>query len=146
MTSLKAIFIFTLIWCTFTYLELRRSKLGTPKNPIKLWVVAKKEKAVYFKARQLVSALKKKTGLHYEWKVVFSKEKAMNSLRGLETDVIIDFAPKRNGPVNEFDRGPAAAKGNIYQTVKGVKFRNYLPQRITFDILKGLERKRPNLP
>ncbi len=143
MTSLKAIFVFTLIWSSFVYFHLRRSKLGSIDHPVKLHFVAKKEKAIYFKARELMRILKKETGLHYEWKVVFSKEQAIASLQSSKTDVLIDFSSKREALKKKLLRVPAEARPIFFEAIKEVKFRNYFPKRTSFNILKGLKRKSP---
>ena len=156
MKSIKALFIFTLVWSTIVYFNLKKSRLGSSKNPVKVWVLAQKEKAVYFRAKELVDNLKEETGLNYEWKVVFSKAEAIESLKLARIDVLLHLedwelgvkklkeSPKEakigEGP-NSSTRNPAnVPKEGFKGVVKSVQFRKALPKRINYAILKGLRK------
>ena len=51
--------------------------------------MADKEKAVYFRAKELVKDLSEETGFTYEWKVVFSEQEANESLSLSKIDVLL---------------------------------------------------------
>ena len=156
MKSIKALFIFTLMWSTVVYFNLKKSRLGSSKNPVKVWVLAQKEKAVYFRARELVNDLKEETGLNYKWKVVFSKQEAIESLNFARIDVLLHLEdsnikvtkPKeaskkaKGAGADSFStRNPANFQTEGFKvSVKGVQFRKALPKRINFTILKGLRK------
>ena len=157
MKSIKALFLFTLIWSTVVYFQLKKKTLGSSENPVKLWVLANKEKAVYFRARELVSNLKNETGLNYQWKVVFSKKEAIESLNLSRIDVLLNLEGpnlkvmkpgmaekkvERGRAQDAFDRNPASVK-RIGQedSIEVVKFRKALPKRINYTILRGLKKQ-----
>ena len=157
MKSIKALFIFTLIWSTVVYFNLKKSRLGSSKNPIKVWVLAKKEKAVYFRARVLVNELKEETGLNYKWKVVFSKQEAIESLNLARIDVLL-YLENSDIKLTKPKEGLKEVKGAVAQSsssrnpadfqkesfkgsIKRVQFRKALPKRINYTILKGLRRR-----
>ncbi|MEC7181489.1 MAG: hypothetical protein VXW15_02155 [Bdellovibrionota bacterium] len=156
MKSIKALFIFTLIWSSVVYFNLKKSTLGSVKNPIKVWVLADKEKAVYFRAKELVKGLREETGFTYEWKVVFSEQEANESLSLSKIDVLLHLEnselkakkPRevsKEAKASEADgsslRNPASfQKQGFKKSVKAVQFRKALPKRINYSILKGLRK------
>ena len=156
MKSMKALFIFTLMWSTVVYFNMKKSRLGSSKNPVKVWVLAQKEKAVYFRARELVNNLKEETGLNYKWKVVFSKQEAIESLNLARIDVLLHLEDssikvtkpketskkvKETSALNSSSRNPANFPQQVFkEPIKSVQFREALPKRINYTILKGLRK------
>ena len=149
MKSMKALFLFTLLWSTVAYFQLKKHSLGSVKNPVKVWVLAHKKKAVYFRAKELVKGLQDKTGLNYQWKVVFSKKEAIESLNLARIDVLLNLEESdkkimeskdlgQDGKGRRGDRNPASSKNGPGELMKVVKFRKALPKRISYNILKGL--------
>ena len=155
MKSVKALFLFTLLWSTVAYFQLKKNSLGSAKNPVKVWVLAHKKKAVYFRAKELVRNLQEKTGLSYQWKVVFSKKEAMESLSLARIDVLLNLEDEDEkvmkskevnktgaggGDHNSLMRNPAGFAVGHGESIKKVQFRKALPKRISYHILKGLKK------